>query len=162
MSACPGSFPAFAVADSVGLLARRNCAARPSRPGIQDSGSRGISSALQSRGGDGFAPSSRHGVCGRCGGALRVPAWPGRCNAPGERAQASACEVSARRYDENPQAEAVLPVYATPHCKKSCSPALRLYVVSSPRRARKFTRGLPAGPSSTSSGASNTCSSNSF
>ena len=32
MSACPGSFPAFAVADSVGLLAWRNCAARPSRP----------------------------------------------------------------------------------------------------------------------------------
>ena len=31
-----------------------------------DSGSRGISSALQSRGGDGFAPSSRHGVCGGC------------------------------------------------------------------------------------------------
>ncbi len=70
MSACPGSFPAFAVADSVGLLARRNFAAQPSRPGMQDSGSRGISPALQSRGGDGFAPSSRHGVCGRCGGAM--------------------------------------------------------------------------------------------
>src|ERR1700681_1466779 len=52
---------------------------------IQDSGTRGISPALQSRGGDGFAPSSRHGVCGHCGGALRVPAWPGRSSAPGER-----------------------------------------------------------------------------
>lgn len=31
-SAYPGSFPAFAVADSVGLLAWRNCAARSSRP----------------------------------------------------------------------------------------------------------------------------------
>jgi len=37
-------------------------------PMDRDSGTRGISSALQSRGGDGFAPSSRHGVCGECGG----------------------------------------------------------------------------------------------
>ena len=34
-SAYPGSFPAFAVADSVGLLAWRNCAARSSRPFLQ-------------------------------------------------------------------------------------------------------------------------------
>src|SRR5882757_2343688 len=38
-------------------------------PMNRGSGTRGISSALQSRGGDGFAPSSRHGVCGECGGA---------------------------------------------------------------------------------------------
>jgi hypothetical protein len=44
-------------------------AAFPS-PEIQGSGSRGISPALQSRGGDGFAPSSRRGVCGQCGGAF--------------------------------------------------------------------------------------------
>ena len=31
-------------------------------PKIQGSGARGIFPALQSRGGDGFAPSSRHGV----------------------------------------------------------------------------------------------------
>ena len=30
--ACPGSFPAFAIADSVGLLAWRNFPARPSHP----------------------------------------------------------------------------------------------------------------------------------
>src|ERR1700688_2498505 len=63
VGACPGSIPAFAIADSVGLLARRNCAAQPSRSEIQGSGLRGISPALQSRGGDGFTPSSRHGVC---------------------------------------------------------------------------------------------------
>ena len=38
---------------------------------------------------------------------------------------------------------------------------LQLHVASSLRRARKFTRGRPAGPNSTSSGASKTCSSNS-
>jgi hypothetical protein len=32
--ACPGSSPAFAIADSVGLLAWRNFVARPSRPEI--------------------------------------------------------------------------------------------------------------------------------
>ncbi len=43
----------------------------------------------------------------------------------------------------------------------SCDSMLQLYVASSLRRARKFTRGRPAGPNSTSSGASKTCSSNS-
>jgi len=44
--------------------------------------------ALQSRGGDGFSPSSRHGVCGGCGGAERVPAKPEIPRAaPGERLQ---------------------------------------------------------------------------
>src|SRR5258708_7671177 len=36
-----GIVSGFAAADSVGLLARRYCAARPSRPGIRDSGLRG-------------------------------------------------------------------------------------------------------------------------
>src|ERR1700704_207638 len=34
-----GIVSGLAAADSVGLLARRHCAARPSRPGIRDSGS---------------------------------------------------------------------------------------------------------------------------
>jgi hypothetical protein len=42
-----------------------------------------------------------------------------------------------------------------------CNVMPYLYVASSRRRARKFTRGRPAGPTSTSSGASKTCSSNS-
>ena len=87
MPACPGSFPAFAVADSVGLLARRNFAARPSRPGMQGSGSRGISPALQSRGGDGFSPSFRHGVCNV------APTFPvGIC-------AAARCHRERRRYN---------------------------------------------------------------
>src|SRR5215469_5321434 len=63
-AAYPGSIPAFAVAGSVGLLAWRTSAARPSRPGSGQWRARKIS-ALQSRGGDGFTPSSRHGVQSR-------------------------------------------------------------------------------------------------
>jgi hypothetical protein len=142
LSAYPGSFPAFAAADSVGLLARRHCAAQPSRPGIGDSGSRGISSALQSRGGDGFAPSSRHGVSGGCGGGLRHPVPHAGWNAAILRVNDLAERPGKRALRNNDF-------------------QLQLYVSSSLRRARKFTRGRPAGPSSTSSGASKTCSSNS-
>jgi hypothetical protein len=71
-----GIFSGLAVADSVGLLARRTFAARPSRPEEQGSGTRGISPALQSRGGDGFSPSSRHGVYGYCGETQRP--WHGQ------------------------------------------------------------------------------------
>src|SRR5580700_7902703 len=45
----------------------------------QDSGARGIFPALPSRGGDGFSPSSRHGVCGYSGGAF----WVARASACG-------------------------------------------------------------------------------
>jgi len=53
---------------SPGLAELRRAAFPPCK--IEGSGSRGIFPALQSRGGDGFAPSSRHGVCSDCGGGF--------------------------------------------------------------------------------------------
>ena len=162
-----GIVSGFAVADSVGLLARRICTARPSRPKEQGSGSRGISPALQSRGGDGFSPSSRHGVYGYCGETQRH--WHG------QGAALLRVNVLAEPLNRHSPRNKIFSAFPPISCQKSglhhVAPTFRWalhklnrhdYEISSPRRARKFTRGLPAGPSSTSSGASNTCSSNSF
>jgi hypothetical protein len=141
---------------SPGSAVLRRAAFPPSD--FQDSGARGISPALQSRVGDGFSPSSRHGVCGYSGGASRVPAKPAKRIAPGEQTieQSVAANVAPTFRWAFPVAHA-LACAATIRCLQH-----ERQVISSPRRARKFTRGRPAGPISTSSGASKTCSSKSL
>ena len=87
MSAYPGSFPAFAAADSVGLLARRHCAARPSRPNVQGSGSRGITPPYSRASATGLhrLPGTESAV--DVAENFGIPVWPGRCNPPGEQSR---------------------------------------------------------------------------
>ena len=96
MSAYPGSSPAFAAAGSVGLLAWRYGIARPSHPDGSGQWLARHFSALQSRGGDGFSPSSRHGPRDECGGPLRRYSVACR-KAPGEQWRASRLVRNATR-----------------------------------------------------------------
>src|SRR6266403_3996553 len=91
-----GIVSGLAAADSVGLLARRHCAARPSRPGVQDSGSRGITPPYSRASATGLhrLPGTESAV--DVAKDFGIAAWPGRCNPPGERTR-GALKVNARR-----------------------------------------------------------------
>src|SRR5258706_6467050 len=80
-----GIVSGLAAADSVGLLARRHCAARPSRPGIRDSGSRGITPPYSRASATGLhrLPGTESAV--NVAEDFDIPVWPGRSNPPGER-----------------------------------------------------------------------------
>jgi len=134
---------------------------------IRDSGSRGKIPALQSRGGDGFAPSSRHGVCGVCGGVAAVQhSWNAallRVNELAERQVAlAALQTWERHSPEWRFSSRQSGDLRSEGFRTATALGYLLYVISSLRCTRKFTRGRPAGPNSTSSGVSNTCSSNSL
>src|SRR6266404_5659578 len=82
-----GIVSGLAAADSVGLLARRHCAARPSRPGIRDSGSRGITPPYSRASATGVhrLPGTESAV--NVAENFGIPVWPGRCIPPGERSR---------------------------------------------------------------------------
>src|SRR5882672_3645685 len=90
-----GIVSGLAAADSVGLLARRHCAARPSRPGIWDSGSRGITPPYSRASATGLhrLPGTESAV--NVAEDFGIPVWPGRRNSPGEQSRGASIEARA-------------------------------------------------------------------
>ncbi len=80
-----GIVSGLAAADSIGLLARRHCAARPSRPGIRDSGSRGITPPYSRASATGLhrLPGTESAV--DVAEDFSISDWPGCRDSPGER-----------------------------------------------------------------------------
>jgi hypothetical protein len=140
-------------------------------------------SALQSRGGDGFAPSSRHGVCGDCDEALApcgnsavrsasvIWSVSRYCKGDGRLiniviSRHSSCRGVSLRFVIEERFLTALGM-TTRRLSRNLSSSGHLpnkiykVPVSFPRLERKLTRGRPCGPRSTSSGTSKTSSSHS-